>query len=548
MATAEKNPRQRSTIPPPYAETGSSSNEFDDTDIENDDEGVPIPRESGPLPPPSRRSQSLTQPSLPHSMRDGSTPEATFPREGGLIASKYRVDGVHHRDAVVVTLKASHVELGQRVWIRYLLPRASRGTDATARFLRSVRTVAKMRSEHAARVLDIGRIRSGIPFVVIDDMSGWDLGEVLRVRGPLPVQEAVEYVLQAADAVAEAHSLGIVHGSINLSNLLLARREDDSPFIKVVGFELFEVVDSIVASGSIDSGSAPSSFINTLPYLAPEQIRAEDNIDQRADVWALGAVLHGLLTGMPPFRARTAAAVLAAVCADEARQIAEVRHDVAPDLEDIILRCLAKNPGDRPATIAELTAGLSAFASGDGVSLIDRISRMPSPQSRRPPPLPIPLSQTRAIVPVARPRKKEALEKTANVAAAVPPPHWLLLTAAVGLGASILGATAVILASNAGAPRVEMPLPAAVLQQPAPLAPDPQQAAPATAAAPAVPAPSLVARAPSAHARPAEVPRAQTTEPRAPRAEAHASTTGAHVADNVSATPNPPKDLFGDTR
>ena len=540
MATAEKSTR--------YAEAGSSLDEFDDSDIENDDDGVPVPRESGPV-PRARHAPSFAQ--AARSTRDGaSMPEAGLPREGGLIASKYRVDGVHHRDPMVVTLKASHVELGQRVWIRYLLPRASRGTDATARFLRSVRTVARMRSEHAARVLDIGRIRSGIPFVVIDDMSGWDLGEVLRVRGPLPVQEAVEYVLQAADAVAEAHSLGIVHGSINLSNLRLARREDDSPFIKVVGFELFEVVDSIVASGSIDSGSAPASFINTLPYLAPEQIRGEDNIDQRADVWALGAVLHGLLTGAPPFRARTAAAVLAAVCADEARQIAEVRHDVAPDLEDIILRCLAKNPGDRPTTIAELTAGLSAFASGDGLSVIDRISRMLPPQSRRPPPLPV--AHSRAIVPVARPRKA-ALENRVS-AAAVPPPHWLLLTAAVGLGASILGATAVILASNAGAPRAvrdETPLPVAVLQQPAPSPKDPQQAALAAAAPPAVSAPSLAARAPIgnvAHARATEVQRSPTAEPRAPRAEAHAPTTAAHVADNASATPNPPKDLFGDTR
>ncbi len=153
------------------------------------------------------------------------------------------------RDSMVVTLRASHVELGQRVWVRYLLPRAARRPDALARFMKSARAVARMRSEHTARVLDMGRIRVGIPFVVLDDMNGWDLDEVLRVRGPLPVQEAVEYVLQAAEAVAEAHSLGIVHGSLRPSNLLLARREDESPLVRVVGFELSDVVDWTTPEG-----------------------------------------------------------------------------------------------------------------------------------------------------------------------------------------------------------------------------------------------------------------------------------------------------------
>lgn len=542
MATAEKSTRHQPTEQSRYAETGSSLEEFDDSDIENDEDGVPIPRESGPVPRP-RHTQSFAH--AARSSRDGgvSLPDAGLPREGGLIASKYRVNGVHHRDAMVVTLKASHVELGQRVWIRYLLPRAARGPDTVARFMRSARSVARMRSEHAARVLDVGRIRSGIPFVVIDDMNGWDLGEVLRVRGPLPVQEAVEYILQAADAVAEAHALGIVHGSINLSNLLLARRDDESPFIKVVGFELSEVVEGTVPSDALDS--APGSFVNTLPYLSPEQIRSEETVDQRADVWAMGAVLHALLTGGPPFRARTAAALLAAVSADEPRQVGEARADVAPDLEEIIQRCLAKNPGDRPGTIAELVSGLTAFASGDGLSVIDRISRMPSP-SRRPPPLPVP--PTRAIVPVARPKKAEP-EK---VSLTPPPAQWLILTAAVGLGASILGATAVILASNAGAPRAardEAPAPTAVLQQlPAPGPAAPQLLAPAAP----VPSPAGQQEAPlrvpaATVARAPAAPRTPSTEAPRPRAETRVAHTIIHDgAENAAA--NPPKDLFDDTR
>jgi hypothetical protein len=242
--------------------------------------------------------------------------------------------------------------------------------------------------------------------------------------------------------------------------------------------------------------------------------------------------LHALLTGGPPFRARTAAALLAAVSADEPRQVTEARGDVAPDLEELILRCLAKNPGDRPTTISELVSGLTAFASGDGLSVIDRISRMPAP-SRRPPPLPVP--PTRAIVPVARPKKTE-LEK---VPATPPPAQWLLMTAAVGLGASILGATGVILASNVGAPRApEPPAPTAVLQQlPAPVQPVPQQVVPAAVTPPQVPNPVQAPLAPVRVARPP-----------APRAEARVANT-VTIHDNVEPGPaEPPKDLFSDTR
>src|SRR5581483_7895115 len=127
---------------------------------------------------------------------------------------------------------------------------------------------------------------------------------------------------------------------------------------KVVGFELADVIDWTAATGGIEGTPSPSWFATTLPYLAPEQIRSADHVDERVDVWALGAILHALLCGTPPFRARTPAALLASVAADEPRHIGEVRGDVAEDLEELILRCLSKNPADRPANVAEIAQTL----------------------------------------------------------------------------------------------------------------------------------------------------------------------------------------------
>ncbi|HVW24757.1 MAG TPA: serine/threonine-protein kinase [Polyangiaceae bacterium] len=492
---------------------------LDDADIEHlDDDDVPIPRETGPVPKAAHHSFMRAARGGPKE-ESAMLPGASLPREGGLIAGKYRVDGVHDRDSMVVTLKATHVELGKPVWVRYLLPRAVRRHDAIARFISAARTVAKMRSEHAARVLDVGRIRSGIPFVVIDDMNGWDLDEVLRVRGPLPVQEAVEYVLQAADAIAEAHAMGVVHGSLRPSNVLLARRDDDSPLVKVVGFELSDVIDWTSATGGGDGAPSPSWFAATLPYLAPEQIRSADHVDERVDVWALGAILQALLCGAPPFRGRTPAALLASVAADDPRPIGEVRGDVAEELEELIFRCLSKNPADRPANVAEIAQTLTPFAPGDGLSLIDRISRMPS-STMRPPPLmssvaPPPRSftpSTRAIVPVPRARivkKKKEEEKPVSNA---PSAQWLLMTALVGLGTSVLGATAVILVANSSR---------GVRDDSALMQPQEPRAA---QAAPEQPAPGM---APGAPAKAAELPAATRAPQPAERAAATQAAEGA---------------------
>jgi serine/threonine-protein kinase len=363
----------------------------------------------------SQRAPSRREP-LASRARDTVTARSGGFREGAIIGGRYRIDRITARTESALVFAATHLELGHAVTFRCLLPDAAGRPGAVARFLAEARTLSQVKSEHAARVLDVGKFSSGVPFVVLEAVPGWDLDEVLRVRGPLPVQEAVEYVIQASESAAEVHSRGLVYGSLNPRQLVLVRQPDGSPFIKVIGLGLGEPLDLaplLERASFMEEGSLTSR----LPYLAPEQIRAADDVDARADVWALGAVLYTLLAGAPPFHGRTAVAILAAVSADAPQPVAELRGDISPELDAVVLRCLSKERGERFASIAELLMALRPFASGEALQAVDRVSRMLGLGSKPPP---LPSSRPSALVPVARTTPPRSQVGRAPAAAAAP--------------------------------------------------------------------------------------------------------------------------------
>ncbi len=144
-------------------------------------------------------------------------------RAGEIVAEKYRVDRVLGVGGMGVVVAATHVHLDQRVALKFLLPSLAARADLVHRFLREARAAVKIQSEHVARVLDVGT-HNGAPYMVMEYLEGEDLSNVIASRGPVGVAEAVGYVLEASEAVAEAHSLGIVHRDLKPANLFLARR------------------------------------------------------------------------------------------------------------------------------------------------------------------------------------------------------------------------------------------------------------------------------------------------------------------------------------
>ena len=271
---------------------------------------------------------------------------------------------------------AQHIQLGEPVAVKFLHPKLARDHVSVERFVREARATSRIKSEHVVGVIDIGAMDNGLPFIAMELLEGEDLGHASATT-PLTIVLAVDCVLQAADALAEAHAAGIVHRDIKPSNLWLARRRDGSPLVKVLDFGISKLLSAQGVDRRLTETHTHAVF-GSPTYMSPEQIRSAKNVDHEADVWSLGVVLHELLTCRMPFEAPTVSGVLASIIADAPMRLREVRPDAPAGLEAAILRCLEKNPRKR-ASLAELAADLRPFASKLGEISADRIAGAGSP-------------------------------------------------------------------------------------------------------------------------------------------------------------------------
>jgi len=298
--------------------------------------------------------------------------------EGDVLVGKYRVERIIGRGGMGVVLSAMHLQLNQRVAIKLLLVEAT--ADMVARFLREARSSVRLKSEHVARVLDVGELPSGAPFMVMEYLEGSDLSGVIRSGGARTVEEAVEYVLHACEGIAEAHTLGIVHRDLKPANLFLTKAADGSDTIKVLDFGI-----STAATGDdADTGMAltkTTSILGSPLYMAPEQMKSARDADARSDIWSLGAILYELLAANPPFNTTTFTELVLMVNMQNPPPLGPIRADVPPGLEAAILRCLAKSPADRFENVAELAWAIAEFGPPRAMDSAERVARMVTPNS-----------------------------------------------------------------------------------------------------------------------------------------------------------------------
>ncbi len=288
---------------------------------------------------------------------------------GDEVAGRYRVERVLGEGGMGVVLAAEHLVLGERVALKLLLPEAARIPGVLQRFQQEARAAMRVQSEHVARVMDVGALDDGTPFLVMEYLEGRDLSQEVEQRGPLPVEEAVSYVLQGAVGVAEAHALGLVHRDLKPSNLFLARLESGRTLVKVLDFGIAKDLQ-----GANDKHlTATHSALGSAPYMSPEQVRLAKSVDARTDVWALGIVLYEVLTGRLPFDGESVTAVAAAIIADSPRPLRELRPEAPAGLEAAIAACLEKDRDRRPATVAALARALEPFGGAFAPVLVARI-------------------------------------------------------------------------------------------------------------------------------------------------------------------------------
>jgi serine/threonine protein kinase len=300
---------------------------------------------------------------------------------GDVLAKKYRLERLIGEGGTGVVVVARHLQLERDVAIKFLRT-ALASDEIRMRFEREARAIGQIESEHVVLVLDVGALDDGhAPYMVMEYLEGRDLAKILKEDGPLSVEDAVDCMLQVCEALEGAHQQGIVHRDLKPANLFLTRREDGGPHIKVVDFGISKILDpKMIESGPKEMTKA-FTVLGSPRYMAPEQLRNSKDVDGRADLWSLGAVLFQLLSGQPAFDAENNINVSLAVLTKEPPLLRSVAPRVPADLEAIVKKCLSKDRAGRFQTAGELADALRPFASGstrESLARLEQAKKEPS--------------------------------------------------------------------------------------------------------------------------------------------------------------------------
>jgi serine/threonine protein kinase len=287
--------------------------------------------------------------------------------EGQILAGKYRIERVLGKGGMGVVVAATHIHLGEKVALKFLLPDALEHPAAVERFQREARAAVRIKGEHVARVGDVGTLDSGVPYMVMEYLVGSDLSTWLKQRGRLPVEQASDFVLQACEAIAEAHSLGIVHRDLKPANLFVSPAADGTLRLKVLDFGISKIEGSVAMTRTTGLMGSPL-------YMSPEQLRSPKDVDSRTDIWSLGVVLFELLAGRPPFTAESIPELTLKITLNPVPSIRQFWMDVPESIEQVLQCCLEKERTKRYQTVGHLAVDLLPFASRRSRSTVERIT------------------------------------------------------------------------------------------------------------------------------------------------------------------------------
>ena len=227
----------------------------------------------------------------------------------------------------------------------------------------------RIQSEHVARVLDVGT-HEGSPYMVMEYLEGSDIAQLISEHGALPLQEAVGFLLEACEAIAEAHALGIVHRDLKPANMFLARKPNGKSVVKVLDFGI-----SKAPSTGEANITKTTAIMGSPSYMSPEQLLSSASVDRRADVWSLGVVLFEMLTHALPFPADTMPELVGAILQKTPVTLAARRGDLPRDIQPVLDRCLQKDPANRYGNIAELAVALAPFGPVGSEQTVRRIEQ-----------------------------------------------------------------------------------------------------------------------------------------------------------------------------
>jgi serine/threonine protein kinase len=287
-------------------------------------------------------------------MTDGRDPSPV----GKLVGGKYRIVRLLAEGGMGVVYEAQHAVVRRRFAIKFLRPDLAERRDILTRFQREAEAAGALENENVAAAVDFGISEQGAPYIVMEYLVGESLADLLAREGPLPVARAAELVTQACRGVGAAHAIGIVHRDLKPHNLFVCRRHDGTDFIKVLDFGVAKLQAADEASAATRTGTV----IGTAAYMAPEQARGEKVVGNRADVYALGAILYELLSLRTPHPGGSQNAILHHIATQPPIPLEAIEPELPGDLTDIVGRAISSDPAARPASVEALASAIAPFA------------------------------------------------------------------------------------------------------------------------------------------------------------------------------------------
>ncbi|NUP07001.1 MAG: protein kinase [Polyangiaceae bacterium] len=274
---------------------------------------------------------------------------------GDVLAGSFCIIGVIGEGGMGRVYEAEHVRLPRKYAVKIVAPELANSAEALGRMEREAQAAARIVHDNVLNVVDVVRARDGRPCLVTELLQGEELGVMLERVRKLPVKDAVDIARQVCRGLSAAHAQGIVHRDLKPENLYLCQLDDGARRVKVLDFGVAKMTDgaNLTRMGTV---------VGTPAYMAPEQARGAPDVDGRADVYGVGAVLYRLVTGQPPFDGDDPARTLARVVMDQPRRPREIDPTIPDQLEIIILRAMAKSPAQRLASAADLEKQLALFA------------------------------------------------------------------------------------------------------------------------------------------------------------------------------------------
>ncbi len=297
-----------------------------------------------------------------------------MPSIGDVVCDKYRLEKIAGEGGMGIVYAAEHLVLRQRVAVKVLLPAAAGSEAVVERFARESQAAARIRSEHVARIMDAGCLENGAPFLVMEYLEGCDLSELLRLERSLSVADVADILLQALEALAHAHAVGIVHRDFKPANLFVAATPGGGSTIKILDFGISKRMRARPEEKKLTG----QQVLGSPAYMSPEQLRNAKEIDGRADLWSLGVVAYELVAGVPPFDGDGIGEIFAAILERDAEPLHVRAPHVSEQFSAVVARCLKRLPEDRWANATELAKQLAPFGTGAYSGHVDRIEQISS--------------------------------------------------------------------------------------------------------------------------------------------------------------------------